>query len=126
MILVRKGNAAGIAGNGVRIDEYAGISGKKVDPLEVWGNALGIGDDFAVQGFGGVGLLADDSVELAEAIGDGSEDMSLKGLKVLLNSQYILSIGSFLYALLMKPVVNSPLQNVGVIRGVDLATSGIE
>ena len=126
MVLVGEADVGHAAWGCVRVDQDLVVTLNEAVPLEV-GSDLGSGAcHVAVHGTSLLGLVANNLVELGQAILDGGEDVSLELSEAVLYSDDIVPVVVLLDDLLVQAVVDTTLENIGVLVGRNLASSAFE
>lgn len=123
MVLVGEADVGHGAWRSVGVDQDLVVALDEAVPLEVRGDLLSSAGHVAVHGASLLGLVADNLVELAQAILDGGEDVSLELGEAVLDSDDVVAVVVLLDDLLVQTVVNTTLKDVGVFVCADLATS---
>ena len=126
VVLVGEADVGHAAWRSVGVDQDLVVALDEAVPLEVGSDLLGGAGHVAVHGASLLGLVADNLVELTQTILDGGENVGLELSKAVLHSDNIVAVVVLLDDLLVQTVVDTALENVGVLVGVDLASSAVK
>jgi hypothetical protein len=126
MMLIGKADTVDITLRCSRVNQDTIVAFEKAVPFKVSWYTLRSTDHIAIQALANIGLLGDDSIELAKAVLHLLDDMGLERGKVVLHGYEILTVGIFFHDLLVQAMHNSALKNVGVIIGSNFSSRRVK
>lgn len=110
----------------VWIDQHLAIAGHKTSPLEIWWNSLGSGEHVAIKGLILLCLSSNELIEGSHGLLDDLNDVSLESSKVVLDRDGVIAVVVLLHDLLVQSVVDTTMDDIWIIAGLDLATCTAE
>jgi hypothetical protein len=126
VVLVGEANVGHAAWGTVGVDEDLVVSLHKAIPLKVGGYLGCIGRHVSVHGACLLSLVANDLVELSQAVLKRGDEVSLELGKVVLDGKNVAAVVVLFDDLLVQTVEDSALDHVGVLVCVDLATGAVK
>jgi hypothetical protein len=126
MILVGELNLRDGAGGRRRIDQDGIVALDEAVPLKVEGNTLRVSGHVPIRCLGVLGLRVDDLHELSHAMLDRLDYVRLELRERILNADEVLSVVVLLQNLLVQAVHDTTLQDIRVVRSLDVTAVRIE
>jgi hypothetical protein len=126
VVLVGEADVGHGARRSVGIDQDLVVALDEAVPLKVGGDLGSSTGHVSVHGSGLLGLVADNLVELGQAILDGGDNVGFELGEVVLDLKDILAVAILLDDLLVQAVVDTTLENVRVFVSADLSASALK
>jgi hypothetical protein len=126
VVLVGEGDVGHGAWGSVGVDQDLVVTLDEAVPLKVGSDLLRGAGHVAVHGSRLLSLVADNLVELGQAILDGGDNVGLELSKVVLNLENVVAGVVFINDLLVQAVVDTTLEDIGVLVSADLATGALK
>lgn len=126
VVLVGEADVGHAAWGSVGVDQDLVVTLNEAVPLEVGSDLRSGACHVAVHGTSLLGLVANNLVELSQAILDGGEDVSLELSEAVLYGDYVVPVVVLLDDLLVQAVVDTTLENIRVLVGRNLASGAFE
>jgi hypothetical protein len=125
MIHVREVDVGDCASGRRWVDQDLVITLDEAVPFKIEWDPLGSANHVSVHDLRLLGLVVDDLHELAQAMLKSLHYVRLELGKTVLHTDQVLSVVVLLHDLLVEPVFDTSLQNVGIIGGHHLAAVGV-
>jgi hypothetical protein len=125
VVHVREVDVCDCAGGRGWVNQDLVVTLDEAIPFKVEWDPLGSADHVSVHDLRLLGLVVDDLHELAQAMLKSLHYVRLELGKAVLHTDQVLSVVVLLHDLLVEPVFDTSLENVGIVGGHHLAAVGI-
>jgi hypothetical protein len=126
VVLVGEGDVGHGAWGSVGVDQDLVVALDEAVPLKVGSDLLSGAGHVAIHGSGLLGLVADNLVELGQAVLDGGDNVSLELSEVVLNLENIVARVVLIDDLLVQAMVDTTLEDIGILVSADLSARALK